>query len=169
MKYHEFEGLEFDHDMTPKLLRSRRGSVIPAQSRRPGLRRQRGRMRSHASLSRNGVSGSDRGTGGEGVTLPSKEACEYAHSQIAWRQEGPGIGRPVCVSPNDSTPFIRPGARPEIRMASRGSQSKQYWCFLPAVRHRSCRDNSAQSYPTSRSASSVRSRRAVRPTSWRAC
>jgi hypothetical protein len=37
------------------------------------------------------------------------------------------------------------------------------------VRHRSCRDNSAQSYPTSRSASSVRSRRAVRPTSWRAC
>jgi hypothetical protein len=66
MKYHEFEGFEFDHDMTPKLIRDLDGGLLHdlAESRCPCLRRKRCRMRRQSSLAGNGVPGSDRGAGG---------------------------------------------------------------------------------------------------------
>jgi ribulose-5-phosphate 4-epimerase/fuculose-1-phosphate aldolase len=84
--YHNFEGLEFDHDMTPKLLRDLNGGSVMI-------------LRNHGVL----VCGQDVAecvvthhflemacqgqiaalAAGEGnYTLPGKEACAYAHSQI---------------------------------------------------------------------------------------
>jgi ribulose-5-phosphate 4-epimerase/fuculose-1-phosphate aldolase len=86
MKYHAFEGFEFDHDMTPKLLRDLDGgsymilrnhgvlvcggSVAECVVNHPWLEMAcQGQI---AALS-----------AGEGnYTVPSKEACDYAHGQF---------------------------------------------------------------------------------------
>jgi ribulose-5-phosphate 4-epimerase/fuculose-1-phosphate aldolase len=85
MKYHEFEGLEFDHDMTPKLVRDLNGGSFMI-------------LRNHGVLVCGGnVSGcvvnhhflemACQGqiaalSAGEGnYTIPSDGACEYAHQQ----------------------------------------------------------------------------------------
>ena len=87
MKYHAFEGLEFDHDMTPRLLRDLDGASVMI-------------LRNHGTLvcgesvaacvvSHHFLEMACQGqiaalAAGEGnYTVPSKEACEYAHSQIA--------------------------------------------------------------------------------------
>jgi ribulose-5-phosphate 4-epimerase/fuculose-1-phosphate aldolase len=87
LKYHEFEGLEFDHDMTPKLIRDLDGGSVMI-------------LRNHGTLVCGGsvaecvvdhhflemacqgqIAALAAGAGN--YTLPSREACEYAYSQIS--------------------------------------------------------------------------------------
>jgi ribulose-5-phosphate 4-epimerase/fuculose-1-phosphate aldolase len=87
LKYHEFEGFEFDPEMTPKLLRDLEGGLYMI-------------LRNHGVLiCGTGVAGcvvnhhwiemACQGqiaalAAGEGnYAIPSKAACEYAHSQFA--------------------------------------------------------------------------------------
>src|SRR3954451_10824931 len=86
VKYHEFEGFEFDDDMTPKLIRDLGGGFFMI-------------LRSHGVLvcgesvaecvvNHHFLEMACQGqiaalAAGEGnYTIPSKEACEYAHSQF---------------------------------------------------------------------------------------
>ena len=86
IKYHEFEGFEFDADMTPKLVRDLDGGAFMF-------------LRNHGTLVCGGsvaecvvnhhfLEMACQGqvaalAAGEGnYTLPSKEACEYGHSQF---------------------------------------------------------------------------------------
>jgi ribulose-5-phosphate 4-epimerase/fuculose-1-phosphate aldolase len=86
MKYHEFEGFEFDHAMTPRLVRDLEGGKYML-------------LRSHGALvcgesapecvvNHHWLEMACQGqiaalSAGEGNYLvPSKEACEYAHSQF---------------------------------------------------------------------------------------
>jgi ribulose-5-phosphate 4-epimerase/fuculose-1-phosphate aldolase len=86
MKYHEFEGFEFDPDMTPKLLRDLDGGRVMI-------------LRSHgvlvcgesvpdAVVTHHWLEMACKGqiaalSAGEGnYLLPNKEACEYGHSQF---------------------------------------------------------------------------------------
>ncbi len=84
--YHEFEGLEFDHDMTPKLLRDLKGGSVMILRNHGVL--VCGESVAECVVTHHFLEMACQGqiaalAAGEGnYTLPSKEACEYAHSQI---------------------------------------------------------------------------------------
>lgn len=86
VKYHEFEGLEFDHDMTPKLLRDLDGGSVMIL-RNHGLL-VCGESVAECVVTHHFLEMACEGqiaalAAGEGnYTLPSPEACAYAHSQI---------------------------------------------------------------------------------------
>jgi ribulose-5-phosphate 4-epimerase/fuculose-1-phosphate aldolase len=86
LKYHEFEGFEFDHGMTPKLLRDLEGGCFM-------ILRNHGALVCGASVpecvvSHHWLEMAFQGqiaalTAGEGnYSVPSVAACEYAHSQF---------------------------------------------------------------------------------------
>jgi ribulose-5-phosphate 4-epimerase/fuculose-1-phosphate aldolase len=87
LKYHEFEGLEFDHDMTPKLLRDLDGGSV-MMLRNHGVLVCGGGV-AECVVTHHFLEMACQGqiaalSAGEGnYTLPGKAACEYAHSQIA--------------------------------------------------------------------------------------
>jgi ribulose-5-phosphate 4-epimerase/fuculose-1-phosphate aldolase len=71
IKYHEFEGFEFDHDMTPKLLRDLDGGCYMILRNHGALvcGESVAECVVNSSLAGNGVSGPDRGTRGGGRQL----------------------------------------------------------------------------------------------------
>ncbi len=86
IKYHEFEGLEFDRDMAPKLIRDLDGGLFM-------ILRNHGVLVSGGSVAacvvnHHWLEMACQGqiaalAAGEGnYTIPSKEACEYAHGQF---------------------------------------------------------------------------------------
>ncbi len=81
VKYHEFEGFEFDHDMTPKLVRDLEGGSFL-------ILRNHGVLVCGESVAECVVNQACQGqiaalAAGEGnYTIPGKAACEYAHSQF---------------------------------------------------------------------------------------
>ena len=86
VKYHEFEGLEFDHDMTPKLLRDLEGGSVMIL-RNHGLL-VCGESVAECVVTHHFLEMACAGqiaalAAGQGnYTTPSPEACAYAHSQI---------------------------------------------------------------------------------------
>ena len=86
MKYHEFEGFEFDHDMTPKLIRDLDGGSLMILRNHGVL--VCGESVAECVVSHHWLDMACRGqiaalAAGEGnYTIPTKEACEYAHSQF---------------------------------------------------------------------------------------
>jgi len=86
MKYHEFEGFEFDPDMTPKLIRDLNGGSFMILRNHGVLicgTSVAGCVVNHHWLEM-GCQGQIAAlAAGEGnYTIPSKAACEYAHSQF---------------------------------------------------------------------------------------
>ena len=86
LKYHEFEGLEFDHDMTPKLVRDLDGGSV-MMLRNHGVL-VCGESVAECVVTHHFLEMACQGqiaalAAGEGnYTLPDKAAIEYAHSQI---------------------------------------------------------------------------------------
>ena len=86
IKYHEFEGFEFDADMTPKLVRDLAGGQFMIL-RNHGVLVCGGGV-AECVVSHHFLEMACQGqiaalSAGEGnYTLPSKEACEYGHSQF---------------------------------------------------------------------------------------
>jgi ribulose-5-phosphate 4-epimerase/fuculose-1-phosphate aldolase len=86
LKYHEFEGLEFDHDMTPKLVRDLEGGSV-MMLRNHGVL-VCGESVAECVVTHHFLEMACQGqiaalAAGEGnYTLPDKAAIEYAHSQI---------------------------------------------------------------------------------------
>lgn len=87
IKYHAFEGLEFDHDMTPKLVRDLdAGSVMILRNHGVLVC---GESVAECVVNHHWLEMACQGqiaalSAGEGnYTLPTKAAIEYAHSQIA--------------------------------------------------------------------------------------
>ena len=86
VKYHEFEGLEFDHDMTPKLLRDLQGGSVMLLRNHGAL--VCGESVAECVVTHHFLEMACQGqvaalaAGAGNYTLPSKEACEYAHGQI---------------------------------------------------------------------------------------
>jgi ribulose-5-phosphate 4-epimerase/fuculose-1-phosphate aldolase len=86
LKYHAFEGLEFDHDMTPKLVRDLDGGSV-MMLRNHGVLCC-GESVGECVVTHHFLEMACQGqiaalAAGEGnYTLPSKEACDYAHGQI---------------------------------------------------------------------------------------
>jgi ribulose-5-phosphate 4-epimerase/fuculose-1-phosphate aldolase len=87
MKYHEFEGFEFDPDMTPKLIRDLDGGSY-MMLRNHGVL-VCGTSVAECVVNHHWLEMACQGqiaalSAGEGnYTIPGKEACEYAHSQFA--------------------------------------------------------------------------------------
>ena len=86
LKYHEFEGFEFDHDMTPKLLRDLDGGSF-MMLRNHGVLVCGGGVAecvvNHHWLEMACAGQIAALSAGEGnYTIPSPEACAYAHSQF---------------------------------------------------------------------------------------
>ena len=86
IKYHEFEGFEFDHDMTPKLVRDLDGGSFL-------ILRNHGVLVCGGSVAECVVNHhflemacqgqiAALAAGDGNYTIPSREACEYAHSQF---------------------------------------------------------------------------------------
>jgi ribulose-5-phosphate 4-epimerase/fuculose-1-phosphate aldolase len=86
MKYHEFEGFEFDHDMTPKLLRDLDGGSYMILRNHGVL--VCGESVAECVVNHHWLEMACQGqiaalVAGEGnYTIPSKAACEYAHGQF---------------------------------------------------------------------------------------
>lgn len=86
LKYHEFEGFEFDHDMTPKLIRDLDGGFF-MMLRNHGVLIC-GESVAECVVNHHWLEMACQGqiaslAAGEGnYTIPSKEACEYAHGQF---------------------------------------------------------------------------------------
>src|ERR1051326_7987350 len=86
MKHHNFEGLEFDHDMTPKLVRDLEGGSVMILRNHGTL--VCGESVAECVVTHHFLEMACQGqiaalAAGEGnYTLPGKEACEYAYSQI---------------------------------------------------------------------------------------
>jgi ribulose-5-phosphate 4-epimerase/fuculose-1-phosphate aldolase len=86
LKYHEFEGFEFDHDMTPKLLRDLQGGNL-MMLRNHGVL-VCGESVAECVVNHHWLEMACQGqiaalSAGEGnYSVPSKEACDYAHSQF---------------------------------------------------------------------------------------
>jgi ribulose-5-phosphate 4-epimerase/fuculose-1-phosphate aldolase len=86
MKYHEFEGFEFDPDMTPKLLRDLDGGHVMILRSHGVL--VCGESVADAVVTHHWLEMACKGqiaalAAGEGnYLLPNKEACEYGHSQF---------------------------------------------------------------------------------------
>jgi ribulose-5-phosphate 4-epimerase/fuculose-1-phosphate aldolase len=86
MKYHEFEGFEFDPDMTPKLIRDLDGGSFMIL-RNHGVLVCGGSV-AECVVNHHWLEMACQGqiaalAAGEGnYTIPGKEACEYAHSQF---------------------------------------------------------------------------------------
>lgn len=86
IKYHEFEGFEFDHEMTPKLLRDLDGGQFMILRNHGVL--VSGRSVAECVVSHHFLEMACQGqiaalAAGEGNwTLPSEAACEYGHSQF---------------------------------------------------------------------------------------
>ena len=84
--YHEFEGFEFDHDMTPKLVRDLAGGSF-MMLRNHGVLVCGGGV-AECVVNHNFLEMACQGqiaalAAGEGnYTVPSREACEYGHSQF---------------------------------------------------------------------------------------
>jgi ribulose-5-phosphate 4-epimerase/fuculose-1-phosphate aldolase len=87
VKYHEFEGFEFDHEMTPKLLRDLDGGSIMILRNHGVL--VCGESVAECVVSHHWLEMACQGqvaalAAGEGnYSIPSQAACEYAHSQFA--------------------------------------------------------------------------------------
>src|ERR1043165_1263548 len=86
IKYHEFEGFEFDHDMTPKLLRDLNGGSFMIL-RNHGVLVCGGSV-AECVVNHNFLEMACQGqiaalAAGEGnYTIPGEAACEYGHSQF---------------------------------------------------------------------------------------
>jgi ribulose-5-phosphate 4-epimerase/fuculose-1-phosphate aldolase len=86
MRYHEFEGFEFDHDMTPKLIRDLDGGFFMILRNHGVL--VCGESVAECVVNHHWLEMACQGqiaalAAGEGnYTIPSKEACDYAHSQF---------------------------------------------------------------------------------------
>jgi ribulose-5-phosphate 4-epimerase/fuculose-1-phosphate aldolase len=86
MKYHAFEGFEFDHDMTPKLIRDLDGGSFMILRNHGVLvcgESVAGCVVNHHWLEmacQGQIAALAAGAGN--YTIPGKEACEYAHSQF---------------------------------------------------------------------------------------
>ena len=86
LTYHEFEGFEFDHEMTPKLLRDLNGGHFMILRNHGVLvcgTSVAGCVVNHHWLEiacQGQIAALSAGEGN--YTIPSKEACEYAHSQF---------------------------------------------------------------------------------------
>lgn len=86
LKYHDFNGLEFDHDMTPRLLRDLDGGCF-MMLRNHGVL-VCGKSVAESVVSHHWLEMACQGqiaalAAGEGnYTVPSASACEYAHSQF---------------------------------------------------------------------------------------
>jgi ribulose-5-phosphate 4-epimerase/fuculose-1-phosphate aldolase len=86
IKYHEFEGFEFDHDMTPKLVRDLDGGAFMIL-RNHGVLVCGGSV-AECVVNHNFLEMACQGqiaalAAGEGnYTIPSREACKYAHGQF---------------------------------------------------------------------------------------
>lgn len=86
LKYHEFEGFEFDHDMTPKLLRDLEGGSL-MMLRNHGVL-VCGESVAECVVNHHWLEMACQGqiaalSAGEGNYLvPDKAACDYAHSQF---------------------------------------------------------------------------------------
>ena len=86
MKYHEFEGFEFDHDMTPKLVRDLEGGSFLILRNHGVL--VCGESVAECVVNHHFLEMACQGqiaalAAGEGnYTIPGKAACEYAHSQF---------------------------------------------------------------------------------------
>jgi ribulose-5-phosphate 4-epimerase/fuculose-1-phosphate aldolase len=86
LKYHEFEGFEFDHDMTPKLLRDLHGGCYMILRNHGVL--VCGESVAQCVVNHHWLEMACQGqiaalAAGEGnYTIPGKAACEYAHSQF---------------------------------------------------------------------------------------
>ena len=86
LKYHEFEGFEFDHDMTPKLLRDLDGVNLMMLRNHGAL--VCGESVAECVVNHHWLEMACQGqiaalSAGEGNYLvPDKDACDYAHSQF---------------------------------------------------------------------------------------
>ena len=86
IRYHEFEGFEFDHEMTPKLVRDLDGGSFLILRNHGVL--VCGESVAECVVNHHFLEMACQGqiaalVAGEGnYTIPSKEACEYAHSQF---------------------------------------------------------------------------------------
>jgi ribulose-5-phosphate 4-epimerase/fuculose-1-phosphate aldolase len=86
IKYHEFEGFEFDHEMTPKLLRDLGGGCYMILRNHGAL--VCGESVAECVVNHHWLEMACQGqiaalAAGEGnYTIPGKAACEYAHSQF---------------------------------------------------------------------------------------
>ena len=86
LKYHEFEGFEFDHDMTPKLVRDLAGGSLMILRNHGVL--VCGESVAECVVNHHWLEMACQGqiaalSAGEGnYTIPSKAACEYAHGQF---------------------------------------------------------------------------------------
>jgi ribulose-5-phosphate 4-epimerase/fuculose-1-phosphate aldolase len=86
LKYHEFEGFEFDHDMTPKLVRDLLGGKFMILRNHGVL--ICGGSAAECVVNHHWLEMACQGqiaalAAGEGnYTVPSNEACEYAHGQF---------------------------------------------------------------------------------------
>ena len=86
IKYHEFEGFEFDHEMTPKLLRDLGGGCYMILRNHGAL--VCGESVAECVVNHHWLEMACQGqiaalAAGKGnYTIPGKAACEYAHSQF---------------------------------------------------------------------------------------
>jgi ribulose-5-phosphate 4-epimerase/fuculose-1-phosphate aldolase len=86
LRYHEFEGFEFDHDMTPKLIRDLDGGCFMILRNHGVL--ICGESVAECVVNHHWLEMACQGqiaalAAGEGnYTIPGKEACEYAHGQF---------------------------------------------------------------------------------------
>ena len=86
MKYHDFNGFEFDHEMTPRLLKDLKGGKYMLLKSHGAL--VCGESAPECVVNHHWLEMACQGqiaalSAGEGNYLvPSKEACEYAHSQF---------------------------------------------------------------------------------------
>jgi ribulose-5-phosphate 4-epimerase/fuculose-1-phosphate aldolase len=86
LKYHAFEGLEFDHDMTPKLVRDLDGGSVMILRNHGTL--VCGETVAECVVTHHFLEMACQGqiaalAAGEGnYTVPNQDACEYAYSQI---------------------------------------------------------------------------------------
>jgi len=101
VKYHEFEGLEFDHDMTPKLLRDLDGGSVMILRNHGVL--VCGETVAECVVDHHFLEMACQGqiaalSAGEGnYTLPSQDAREYAHSQLARGGKSGGKDWAACL------------------------------------------------------------------------